>query len=99
MIISKWTKSIGLLVTSAAFWAASANATLVSCGDTYRKASLDSAESCSAQIIGSTAKQQDINAIFGGSWTNVGELKTSGANSFLIVSGTDGALALLLALG
>ena len=88
MAISTWTKSIGLLITSAAFWAVSANATLVSCGDSYRTASLDSAESCYSQIIGSTAKQQNINTIFGGSWTNVGELQTSGSNSFLTVSGS-----------
>ena len=87
MAISKVIKAIGVSVLTLGLWT-SAQAGVISCGDTYRQASLGSAESCEAQTIGSTAKKADIDAIFGGSWTKVGELKAAGGNEWLSITGT-----------
>lgn len=64
-----------------------ATAGVITCNDKYRTASVGSADGCYSQVLGSTAKQGDINTIFGGNWAQVGELTTSGSNSFLSVSG------------
>jgi hypothetical protein len=71
-------------------WALSlgAQAGLVTCGDSYRSASLDSAESCQAQKLGSTVKAGDLTALFGGTWTQVGELTASGSNGLLSLTGS-----------
>lgn len=66
-------------------WAA--HATVITCGDTYRTANLDSAESCKAQALGSTAKDADLTDLFGGTWTEVGELKGNGSNKLLSING------------
>lgn len=60
----------------------SANAGLVSCGDAYREASLDSAESCVTHIIGSTIKQSDLTG-----WVERGELTGNGNDGLFSVSG------------
>ncbi|RYZ85818.1 MAG: hypothetical protein EOO68_29695, partial [Moraxellaceae bacterium] len=86
MAIAKWIKTIGVSFIGLTFWA-TAQAGVVTCGDSYRTASLASAESCEAQTIGSTAKKADIDAIFGGSWTKVGEVKAAGANDWLSITG------------
>jgi hypothetical protein len=64
-----------------------ANAGLMTCGDTYRKASLNSAESCKSQTLGSTVKSSDLTAIFGGTWVKQGELTGNGSNGLFSVSG------------
>lgn len=60
----------------------SANAGLISCGDSYRQASLNSAESCSTYILGSTIKESDLSG-----WVKEGELKGNGSNDLFSVSG------------
>lgn len=61
---------------------ASANAGLISCGDTYRKASLNSAESCTTFVLGSTIKGSSLSG-----WVNEGELTGNGNNDLFSVSG------------
>lgn len=65
-----------------------AQALPISCGDSHRVASLDTADSCTSQKIGSTVHASDINAIFGGTWTIVGELKSTGSSGLLSGTGT-----------
>jgi len=65
-----------------------ANAGLMTCGDSYRTASLDSADSCQAQRLSTTVKDSDLTSLFGGSWTQVGELKANGTDKMFSVSGT-----------
>jgi hypothetical protein len=60
----------------------SANAGLISCGDSYRQASLNSAESCATYILGSTIKQSDLSG-----WVKEGELTGNGDNDLFSVSG------------
>ncbi len=64
-----------------------ANAGLVVCGDVYRQASLNSAESCVTKTLGSTVKQSDLNTLFSASWVKEGELKGNGSNDLFSVSG------------
>jgi hypothetical protein len=83
--------SIVLRVTVPAvllFLSAIANAGLVACGDAYRQASLNSAESCLSQTIGSTVKQSDLTSLFGGTWVKQGELTGNGSNGLFSVSGS-----------
>ncbi len=66
-----------------------ANAGLVVCGDVYRQASLNSAESCLSQTLGSTVKQSDLTTLFGGTWVKQGELTGNGSNGLFSVSGAN----------
>lgn len=65
-----------------------AQALPVSCGDTHRVASLDTAIDCTSQKIGHTVHASDINTIFGGTWTIAGELKSTGSSGLLTGTGT-----------
>ena len=80
-------KVIPAMLLAAGFLASSAQAGVINCGDSYRKASLGAADTCYAQTIGSTVKAWDLPAITGSSWTQVGELGSAGSNGWLSVSG------------
>ena len=67
---------------------ADAFASTINCNDSYRTASLSSANACYAQTLGSTAKVADVNAITGGDWTKVSELTASGTNGWFSVAGS-----------
>lgn len=79
---------ISAVALSVGFLASSANASLVQCGDVYRSASLDSADLCYAQTIGSTVKASDLTTITGSTWTQAGELTASGTDGLFTVTGT-----------
>ncbi|GGY83405.1 hypothetical protein GCM10011613_30370 [Cellvibrio zantedeschiae] len=67
-------------------FAASTQATTISCGDKYRSASVSSADACTAQTLGSTAKADDLKGITGSNWTMVSGLSSNGTNGWFNVS-------------
>jgi hypothetical protein len=67
----------------------SASASPVTCGDSFRQASLDDALSCTAHRIGHTMQRGDMAAIFGGIWTIVGDIGSNTTNNFLTASGSN----------
>lgn len=69
--------------------ATTANAAPFACGDIYRQASLNSAESCSSQSLGSTVKAPKLTTLFGGTWVQQGELTGNGSNGLFSVSGSN----------
>ena len=78
---------IPAMLLAAGFLASSAQAGVIDCGDSYRKASLGAADSCYSQTIGSTVKAWDLASITGNSWTQVGELGAAGSDGWFSVSG------------
>lgn len=84
-------QNIKLLVSSSILSSVlviSTQASTISCGDTYRQASLGSSDLCYAQTLGSTAKAADVKAITGNSWNLVSGLNSSGTDGWFSVSGS-----------
>lgn len=82
-------RTLKLLISSSLLSSAlvlSAHAGTVTCGDSYRTASLSSADLCYSQTLGSTAKAADVKAITGSTWSLVSGLDGSGTDGWLSVS-------------
>jgi hypothetical protein len=77
-----------LIIASCLLAGAYAEAGVISCGDSYRTASVSNATSCYSQNLGSTAKAGDVKAITGSSWSLVDALTSSGTDGWFTITGS-----------